>query len=185
MPRFSVGDKVLLLDKFARSYSGHVGTVVKVKVDMLRTLFDEYTLEFSDQSTGTFFDFQIIEDSSKYRDTTVAVVTFDSNHQKPSMPLRGSAAARQILLQTDDADIHLRISSTAVGTMLFGQILGKDPDQFPPEMEVRLLQDTRPIDVATTNSLGEFRFGNVPHGALNLEILLRANLSRIVGTFTI
>ena len=183
MPRFSVSDTVLVLSKFARGHPSNVGIVAKVKVDMLRPLFDEYLVEFSDGSTGTLFDFQLLEDTSHYQ-TILATLKLDSSGETGSIPMRGAATARQIVFQSDDVDIHLRITPSPTGTRILGQILGKNGSQFPPQMEVRLLLEGKPIDVAMTNDLGEFRFGKAPEGTLTVEILIRANLSRILGTFS-
>ena len=59
MQRFKIGDRVVLLPRFADLYPGNSAVVVEVKLDPFRPVFNEYKIEFHDGSTANVFEFQI------------------------------------------------------------------------------------------------------------------------------
>ena len=59
MQRFKVGDRVVLLPRFAHLYPGSSAVVIEVKLDDSRPVFNDYKIEFHDGSTANVFEFQI------------------------------------------------------------------------------------------------------------------------------
>jgi hypothetical protein len=125
-----------------------------------------------------------IESISSYR-IIPALSTFDSDEQHGHLPIRGFDGIRQIVLKAEDLDIHLRLKKSDSGVTILGQVLGRDAAPATSSLEVHLLQDNKPVDAVTTSDLGEFLFRTTSAGAFSLEILIRSNLSRILGTFSI
>ena len=124
------------------------------------------------------------ESVSAFR-TVLVACTFDTAERYGSLPIRGYDVVRQIVLSAEDLDIHLRLKKSDLGVTILGQILGKDPAPSTASLEVRLLQDNTAIDAVTTTDLGEFLFRTTSASAFSIEILIRSNLSRILGTFSI
>ena len=60
-PTFKIGDRVRLHPKFAHLYAGDSGVIVGIVVDPMRSLFNEYLVQFSDHSKASLFQFQIRE----------------------------------------------------------------------------------------------------------------------------
>ena len=61
MQHFKIGDRVVLLPRFARLYQNTPGVVIEVKIDPFRDMFNEYMIEFPDGSTVSVFEFQVRE----------------------------------------------------------------------------------------------------------------------------
>ena len=61
MQRFKIGDRVVVLPRFAHLYPTYPGVVKEVKLDPFRSIFNEYKIEFSDGSTAEVFEFQLRE----------------------------------------------------------------------------------------------------------------------------
>jgi len=59
--RFKVCDPVVILPRYARLYPSDSGVVVAVRLDSFRDMFNEYTVEFPDDSTAEIFEFQLLE----------------------------------------------------------------------------------------------------------------------------
>ena len=59
-----VGDRVVVLPRYADLYPKDGGVVIEVKLDPFRTAFNEYKIGFADGSTANLFEFQIAKDSS-------------------------------------------------------------------------------------------------------------------------
>ena len=59
MQQFQIGDRVVVLPRFAHLYSGNTAVVLEVKLDPFRAMFNEYKIEFPDGSTAGVFEFQI------------------------------------------------------------------------------------------------------------------------------
>src|ERR1051326_2306890 len=78
--RFKVGDKVQLFAQYVPLY-GRSGTVVAVRPDNLRAMFDEYVIECPN-SRHRVFAFQLLEDVSSRR-TVQAEVAFDDQQRTP------------------------------------------------------------------------------------------------------
>ena len=56
---FKIGDRIRLRPRFAHLYSCDFGVIIGVVSDPMRALFNEYVIEFSDQSSASLFQFQI------------------------------------------------------------------------------------------------------------------------------
>ena len=61
MQRFKVGDRVVILPRFAHLFQSDLGVIIEVKLDSFRPGFNENKLEFPDGSTGNVFEFQLRE----------------------------------------------------------------------------------------------------------------------------
>lgn len=182
MPRFNVGDRVLIVRKFSQSYPGNAGVVVGIRQDAIRSILDEYTIEFSDGTKDDFFAFQLLEDGSGYP-TIAAALALDTPGGIASK--HRQVATRQVILRTQHIDIDLRLRDYMTNVYIVGQILERGTDRFLSGVQVSLIRDGAPIDSTTTTGFGEFRFNKVPKGSLNIEVLLREASSRILGDFSI
>jgi hypothetical protein len=61
MQRFEIGDRVVVLQRFAHLYPTYSGVVIAVKLDPFRSIFNEYKIEFPDGSRADVFEFQLRE----------------------------------------------------------------------------------------------------------------------------
>jgi hypothetical protein len=59
MQRYEIGDRVVVLPRFAHLYGTATGEVTGVKLDSFRSAFNEYTIEFADGSRSDVFEFQL------------------------------------------------------------------------------------------------------------------------------
>ena len=62
--RFKVGDRICLRRRFVRLYPAESGVIIGVIPDPMRSLFNEYLIEFPDRSTASLFQFQIYREES-------------------------------------------------------------------------------------------------------------------------
>src|SRR5258708_6252998 len=108
MQPFNVGDRILILPRFAHLYPGNSGEIVRVLRDPHREILNEYTIKFPDDSTGNLFEFQIERNVSEYQ-TVRAIPVFDTSKQSAFMALRGSAPDRHLLLRTPAVDLDVKI----------------------------------------------------------------------------
>jgi len=105
----------------------------------------------------------------------VALIVFDSFAEPAPAGIRAGLwmdsqmVSRRVLLQTDDFDIHVRISKVEDHRELFGQILPRDGG-FVKDASVHLRREEERIGSASLNTLGEFLFTNIPDGLLSLQI---------------
>jgi len=105
----------------------------------------------------------------------VALIVFDSFAEPAPAGIRAGlwmdsqVVSRRVLLQTDDFDIHVRISKVEDHRELFGQILPRDGG-FVKDASVHLQNEEERIESAELNSLGEFLFTRIPDGLLSLQI---------------
>ena len=65
MQRYEIGDRVVVLPRFAHLYGTATGVVVAVKLDPFRPAFNEYKIEFADGSTASLFEFQLAKPDRK------------------------------------------------------------------------------------------------------------------------
>jgi hypothetical protein len=70
MDAFKIGDRIRILPRFARLYPDETAVIVAVLTDPIRSLFNEYTIEFPDGSTTGLFHFQIDLESVELRRST-------------------------------------------------------------------------------------------------------------------
>jgi hypothetical protein len=61
MQHFKIGDRVVVLPRFAHLYPGNSAVVIEVKLDPFRPVFNEYKIQFHDGSIANVFEFQIRE----------------------------------------------------------------------------------------------------------------------------
>jgi len=61
MQRFKIGDRVVVLSRFAHLYQSSFGMVIEIKLDSFRAAFNEYKIEFEDGSTADLFEFQLVD----------------------------------------------------------------------------------------------------------------------------
>jgi hypothetical protein len=105
----------------------------------------------------------------------VAGIVFDSFAQPALSSVRAEAAGyeqiiqRQVVLQAEEFDIHVRVSMFEDHRDLLGQILPRGKG-FIKEASLYLRHDDERIRSANVNELGEFEFCDVPVGMLSLQI---------------
>jgi hypothetical protein len=184
MERFKSGDAVFILPRYAHLYSGHSAVVTAAKPDRLRPMFNEYTLQFPDGSGATMFEFQLIDDIPAYA-TVIADLAFDSRQQMAATQARGHASGSQILLQTKDFDIDLKIRTTRARGSIMGQVLERGTATLLPHVEIRLMKDGTPLDTTTSDAAGAFKFSDVSRGSLNILVVIPKRSLRILGAFSI
>ncbi len=106
----------------------------------------------------------------------VALIVFDSTVEPAPAGTRAGlasdlqATSRQIVLRTDDFDIHIRISKVEDHRELLGQILPRGGRGFVRDASVHLQHEEQRIGSARSNPLGEFQFTDIPDGILSLQI---------------
>src|SRR5436190_19922581 len=122
MQRFTLGDPVLILPKFAHLYPASAAVVVSARVNNFRPTLNEYTVEFADHSRATVLEAQIIDNGSSFT-TSIARVIFDSRQQPAATQTRGSAPAVQMIRQTAQFDLDMTIKATKTQGALMGQAL--------------------------------------------------------------
>jgi hypothetical protein len=111
----------------------------------------------------------------------LARIVFNSLDTPLTAGLRGSAEGQQILFSTDNIDIHLQIFREK--PLILGQILERSNHEFIAGAKVGILQEGEVIDSTVSNSLGEFRFSELPRGHVQLHADLPSKL-RVIARFT-
>ena len=110
--------------------------------------------------------YSIPKPTSKMREILASLV-FDSFAQPATAGVRGDADSRQLLLQGDGVDLHVRISQTP--NLILGQLLQRSEDtRFVAGARIRILWNGDTVGTTVTDSLGEFRFQELPNGKLQL-----------------
>jgi len=184
MQRFKINDAVFILPKYSHLYCGNSAVVACVWVDQFRPMFNEYTLKFADGSTAELFEFQIIDDIPDYV-TVIASAVFDSNHQSAAAQVRGPAPGRQIVLQTAQFDVDMKIQTATSRASILGQVLEKGTHSFLKDADVCLMRDAMTLKAAKPDDLGVFRFADIVRGPLNILVVIPRYMSRILGAFSI
>jgi hypothetical protein len=184
MQRFKQNDAVCILPKFARMYPNNSAVVIGVTADPFRSMFNTYTLEFADGSTAKLFDFQIIDDIPNYQ-TLVASLAFDSSHPTATAQTRGSSSGRRIVLQTPAFDLDMKIRMDKWCAVIMGQVLERGTNSLLKNIEIRVLKEGVPVRMTIADSIGVFKFGDVPRGSLDILVTIPQYLSRILATFSI
>ena len=125
---------------------------------------------------------RICETNLKTRETrpllrrVFALIVFDSFAEPAQAGTRAAfwmdsqLVSRRVLLQTDDLDIHVRISKVEDHRDLFGQILPRGSGGFIKDASVHLQREEERIGTTRPNTLGEFLFSNIPEALLTLQI---------------
>jgi hypothetical protein len=184
MQRFKGNDAVFILPKYAHLYPAHSAVVSNVEPDPFRPIFNSYTLTFADGSKDNLFEFQIIEDVPDCG-TLIARLTFDSRRDSAAVGTRGEPADRQMILQTDGFDLDMKIRNRTSHTSIMGQVLERGRKDLLKNLEVRLMKESTPLLTAISDSLGVFKFTNVPHGSLNILVFVPEYRSRILAAFSV
>jgi hypothetical protein len=181
--RFKVGDPVLVLPRFAHLFPTNVGVVMAVSPDPFRPMFNEYALKLHDETAANVFEFQLIEDGLEYQ-TFIASLTFDSGVHSGADPMRGPSTERHIVFQTLSMDIDIKIRNDQNYVSISGAILERSSPSLVANAEVSLLRDNVALATTVTGKAGTFSFSSVPRGPLNIQILIRSDLWRIIGVFS-
>jgi hypothetical protein len=185
MQRFKANDRVFILPKYAHLYPQNSGLVLGVVPDPFRPMFNEYKVEFADRSTADLFEFQVIEDLANYN-TFIASIIFDSQKQATPTEIRShSAVSRQIILQSPGFHIDMAVYKSKSLASIIGQVLQRGTKEVLKGLDVRLMKESMPVTVVTSDNLGVFKFRHVPHGSLNILVTIHQYLSRILGSFSI
>jgi hypothetical protein len=184
MLRFKPSDAVYILPRYAHLYPDHSAVVTSAAADPFRPMFNEYTLEFADGSRARLFEFQIIDDIPNYT-TFIASLAFDTRQQPVKTVTRGIPSGREIILQTPIFDLDLRIHTTKSRATAMGQVLQRGTKSLLKDLEVRLMIGSTPIRTVISDSLGAFKFSDVPHGSFNILVVIPQHRSRILGAFSI
>jgi hypothetical protein len=183
MQRFKVGDPVLVLPRFTQLFPTNTGVVTAVYLDTFRPMFNEYALKLNDETAANVFEFQLIEDGLEYQ-TFIAALTFDSDVHSGAGPVRGSSTDRHIVFQTPSMDIDIKIKRDQHYASISGAIVERSAPRLVADAEVGLLRDNVALISAVTTKAGTFSFSSVPSGPLNIQVLIRSNLTRILGLFS-
>lgn len=101
-------------------------------------------------------------------------LVFDSLLQLANAGVRGAASARQLLFETDEFSIDLRLDPQPAGISLIGQILDRTGAKQPvPDLPIHLQQGRLQLNTTNTNPSGEFHFEFKPASGLYISILRR------------
>ena len=99
--------------------------------------------------------------------------------------MRGPSTDRRVVFQTPSMDVDMKIKRDQNQASIIGQILERSSPRLAAQAEISLLKDNVVLTTAITDKTGTFSFPSVPRGPLNVQILLRANLWRILGMFAV
>jgi hypothetical protein len=101
----------------------------------------------------------------------VASLVFDSFQQPAFAGARGAPAqARQLVLRTEEFDIHIKIWGDAGRRQLLGQVLHRSGEEFVGAAQFHLLKGGERLDSTLADEMGEFQFTRIPDGELSLQI---------------
>ena len=112
----------------------------------------------------------------------LAVNVFDSLTQ-PFPDARGATDARHVVMQAEELDIHLKISSNPSLHQIIGQVFVRNETQFLSSVRLHLLLNGRPYKTTLSDNFGQFQFDNVPEGVVRLVLDLPQ--MTVVGGITI
>jgi hypothetical protein len=99
-------------------------------------------------------------------------LVFDSLLQPANAGVRGAPSARQLLFETDEFSIDLRLDPQPAGVSLIGQILDRAGAKQPvSELPIHLQQGRLQLNSTNTNPSGEFHFEFEPASGLYISIL--------------
>jgi hypothetical protein len=185
MPGFKPNDGVFILPQYADLYPANSAVICSVNADRLRSIFNEYTVQFPDGSKASVLEFQLIEALPDYQ-TSIADITFDSRSGLADTNVRGKPASIQIVFQANDFDVDLKIrADQPARASILGQVLERNSASRLAGLEIRLMREGTAIATTVTDGNGLFEFSSVPAGALNLVVLIPQHHLRILGTFSI
>ena len=114
----------------------------------------------------------------------IGQVVFDSFlRPAPVLAIRGERDARQMVVQMEEIDVHLRITGTGSKQTIQGQILPRGEKTAVNGACINLLALGRTTRSTTSDHLGVFDFKDVPKVHLILSVKLQA--SGFVGVLSI
>ena len=178
MPRFHIGDPIVLLAKYANLYPSRQGIVRAVHTNSARELFDEYSVEFAGGALETVHDFQAVEDASTW---PVVYASFKREITSATgAHTRGTPNESRGIFSAAPFEIDLQLGERNGRPFLVGQITEKDSSDSQLRTEVRLSHDDQPVDWVIASDLGEFEFSDVPSPATVIELLIRQTHRRIL-----
>jgi hypothetical protein len=125
--------------------------------------------------------YQIRKPVSAFRQV-LANLVFDSFREPLLAGVRGPADAQQLLLQGEGVDLHLRVSHTPPA--IVGQLLQRSATPFVSGARLSIIKQGIPVETTVSDALGEFRFREVPQGAIRVEAELPSNV-KLIGEFTV
>lgn len=101
-----------------------------------------------------------------------ASVVFDSLLQPALAGARGMAAttARQLVMQTEGFDIHIKIWGEHNRKRVLGQLLPREDKEFIPSAQFHLLRCGERVVSTRSDEMGEFEFTDVSEGEWNLQV---------------
>jgi hypothetical protein len=184
MQRFRKGEPILILPKFAHLYPVGSAVVADVKTNPFRSIFNRYTLQFTDRSQENVFQFQIIDDPPGYK-TLIALLAFDNHQHTSNVQLRGKTPYRQLLLQAPGYDVDLKIRTADTRASVLGQVLEINTGNFDKPVEVSLLKEGTPVHNVKSDNTGEFKFDSVARGRANILIVIPQHAARVLGEISI
>jgi hypothetical protein len=151
----------------------------------MRSVFNEYTVEFTYGVKANILEFQLLEDLPSYI-TLIANVAFDSSLQMAQTSARGQGAGAHIVLNVNDFDVDLKIlRGKPMESSILGQVLERGTSTLIEELEVELMRESVPIMSTRGDENGVFKFMHVPIGPLNVLATMPQRLLRIFGAFAI
>lgn len=111
-----------------------------------------------------------------------AAILFDSLTQSFA-DARGATDARQVVMQAEELDIHLKISANRSQHQIVGQVFARNETQFLSSVCLHLFLNEQPFKTTWSDNFGQFQFDGVPKGVLRLQL----DLPRltVVGGITI
>ena len=177
MSRFHIGDRVLLLAKYANLYPAIQGVVRTANPNPIRELFDEFSVQFSDGSIQTVHAFQAVEDLSAWPALRATL-----SREAPSVPshTRGATPWNRTVFVALPFEIDMEVGERNGHLAVVGQVTEKNLKGPPSNTEVRLINQEQPVDWTVASDLGEFEFSDIPTGTDGIEILCRDSQQRIV-----
>ena len=104
---------------------------------------------------------------------SLARLLFDSCLQPAMAGVRGSVPARQLLYETDELciDLRLEVRRTERRVSMIGQILSRAASQIGhQQLPVRLYEQNQQLTQSITNQYGEFQLEFGPNSAISLAI---------------
>jgi len=114
----------------------------------------------------------------------IAAIVFDSSLQPATSGIRGGPEeTRQVIMRTEEFDIHIRIWNDGERWKMLGQLLPRQGDEFAQPARFHLLRGASRLETTITDESGEFYFAQVPEGEFSLQIDL-PNLT-MIGALTI
>jgi len=100
----------------------------------------------------------------------LASIVFDSFAQPAVAGARGAATTRQIVMQAETFDIHLKISGDPNQRRVTGQVLARGESTFVGGAMLHLVRNGERFESTSVDKLGEFEFRGIPDGALSLQM---------------